>query len=308
MTDNNNCTSPPNSTLAPRFETSWVLEARDDGGSWAEVEEGPPEGRRYAPNNRYVGLYCLEPGEYRFTIYDLFQDGMCCSFGEGSYSGFVDGSQQFADDGSKWAKRIHRFAIAAPSSVPQPKSAVVAESEEAPSMTARDSEWLDSHNVRRKEWHERYNTTYVPLEWSNSLKESSQVWADHLLDSCGQGMFHDPDTQYGENVAGNSGSGSWGEVKPTEKILYRFVEREANWEYPKNSHLTQVLWRATKYVGCAEASKPKEGGGMCHTQVCRYARPGNCNMGKHRGDGEWWLEPMLMDDSPCGPSCPSDRC
>ncbi len=87
-------------------------------------------------------------------------------------------------------------------------------------------------------------------------------------------------------------------------------------------------------MGCAEASKAIENGGMCHTQVCRYARPGkeivrcyssfsflaliigvflfiegNCNLSKYMTTAkDWWLEPMLMDFTPCGPACPSHGC
>ena len=52
-----------------------------------------------------------------------------------------------------------------------------------------------------------------------------------------------------------------------------FVEDEANLSYPDNGHLTQILWRATRYVGCADAVRPYDGG-RCHTQVCRYSKPG----------------------------------
>jgi len=32
-----------------------------------------------ADNTKYIGVYCLsEPGRYKFTINDLFKDGMCC--------------------------------------------------------------------------------------------------------------------------------------------------------------------------------------------------------------------------------------
>ena len=54
-------------------------------------------------------------------------------------------------------------------------------------------------------------------------------------------------------------------------IIYQFflgwVEDEVDDNWPGNGHLTQVLWRASKYVGCGEASKPRNGGGMCHAQV-----------------------------------------
>ena len=107
------------------------------------------------------------------------------------------------------------------------------------------------------------------------MKESSKVWAEHLLERCGKGLYHDPDNQYGENLAGNSGTGSWvsfkiacviiylfididiinplalhcntqyntlgqAAVRSAENILTRFVENEENKPYPQNGHLTQV--------------------------------------------------------------------
>ena len=58
-----------------------------------------------------------------------------------------------------------------------------------------------------------------------------------------------------------------------EGVLVSWVEEEMNVGWPTNGHLTQALWRATKYVGCGVASKSYNGW-MCHTQVCRYARVG----------------------------------
>lgn len=84
-------------------------------------------------------------------------------------------------------------------------------------------------------------------------------------------------TTYGENLASNVGTGTFGEQKPPEQILIRWFDREVDYEWPNNSHFTQVLWRATKYVGCDVASKPYKGG-MCRTQVCRYARSGQSSV------------------------------
>lgn len=80
--------------------------------------------------------------------------------------------------------------------------------------------------------------------------------------------------------------------------------------WPGNIHLTQVLWRPTTHVGCGMASKTKgDGGGTCHAQVCRYARPGNCNMDDYKtSDNDWWRTPMLEDESICTPTCPPDGC
>jgi hypothetical protein len=97
------------------------------------------------------------------------------------------------------------------------------------------------------------------------------MWANSLLDSCGKGMFHDPSRIYGENAAGNTGRGSWGTRREPDQILTRFVEYELDDPWPRNGHLTQALWRASRFVGCAE-SHTVFGDGMqrqCHTQVCR---------------------------------------
>mmetsp|Transcript_20208 Transcript_20208/g.48568 ORF Transcript_20208/g.48568 Transcript_20208/m.48568 type:complete len:687 (+) Transcript_20208:1014-3074(+) len=152
-------------------------------------------------------------------------------------------------------------------------------------LPKRDRDWLQSHNRRRQQWHQTYGKAYVPLKWSNGLKEASMTWAQYLADT--DQFYHDPDIgSYGENIALNSGSG--GQVT-TENILSRWVEDEAYDIYP--FHLTQVLWRATDWVGCADAQN-----GNRHVQVCRYSRPGNCNMGMYGT----WQEPTFLDESPCG--------
>lgn len=89
----------------------------------------------------------------------------------------------------------------------------------------------------------------------------------------------DPNSQYGENLAAHSGTGSFAAVRSADSIVARWVDNEADQPYPDNAHLTQVLWRGTTYVGCDEASKSRSGGGMCYIQVCRYARPGKERFG-----------------------------
>mmetsp|Transcript_29464 Transcript_29464/g.61481 ORF Transcript_29464/g.61481 Transcript_29464/m.61481 type:complete len:519 (+) Transcript_29464:86-1642(+) len=385
------------------FETSWKLIVRK-GNKWAKVKSGPGQGVNYGNNKRYIEAYCLSPGKYKFIIYDSFKDGMCCTHGEGGYTGFVDGSKKFSSqsDDSDWAKQSVRFTISPPPSSQPTKTPTrkptqnptnnptgapqqnnndatcdqsthrkvkieiltdrygedtswdvvrhddntnVAQSSKGygrfekdateiclengaaydftindsygdgmccqfgdghfkvyldedglwdeiisggifknqvaqvinlteQSTNERDLEWLESHNTRRQEWHERYNETFVPLKWSNGLKKDSEAWAIELLNSCGKGMHHDNTTNYGENIAANFGTGSWARLMTTDAILTRFVEREVDMKPPSNGHLTQVLWRSTKYVGCVETSELNEDGKMCRVQVCRYARAG----------------------------------
>ena len=66
-------------------------------------------------------------------------------------------------------------------------------------------------------------------------------------------------------------------------------------------------------VGCAEAKRDyKIANGnthTCRTIVCRYAKPGNCSMGKYKDPKTNivdWETPMMLDDSPCGPFCPPE--
>ena len=61
-------------------ETSWDI--TDDTG--AEVSSGGPlSGASGTTINAYV---CLEDGCYDFTIYDSYGDGICCGYGNGSYT------------------------------------------------------------------------------------------------------------------------------------------------------------------------------------------------------------------------------
>ncbi|WP_421419182.1 endonuclease [Pseudoalteromonas lipolytica] len=59
-------------------ETSWQI-TNAQGGTVAS-------GGSYAANTNYNEQACLVDGDYTFTIFDSYGDGMCCSFGNGSYS------------------------------------------------------------------------------------------------------------------------------------------------------------------------------------------------------------------------------
>lgn len=66
-------------------ETSWTLKNMCSG---EEVESGGS----YASNTHYVTTHCLPgPARYEFTITDTWGDGICCSYGQGSYEVTVDG-------------------------------------------------------------------------------------------------------------------------------------------------------------------------------------------------------------------------
>jgi hypothetical protein len=58
-------------------ETSW--EITDSANS--VVESGGP----YPGETAFNGYYTLPDGDYTFTISDAYGDGICCSYGVGSY-------------------------------------------------------------------------------------------------------------------------------------------------------------------------------------------------------------------------------
>ena len=247
---------------------------------------------------------CVQNGkEYIFLIKDAYGDGLCqpdtgrkCGY----YKLYLKG--KVLVHGSYYGtKNTHLINVGY---------------DPASSLSSRYVQFLRAHNTRRRTWHEMYNVSYVPLRWSPMLAEESRQWAEVLLDECNlNDIKHEPNVYEGENLAKNKGEEydkdgkpSWGQLYKPENIVRRWVDREIGWAYPDNAHLTQSLWRASRYMGCGEAVKDWIGG-KCRTQVCRYAKAGNCDMTRFDAtEGENWLTPMLSASSPCEPSCPPEGC
>ena len=101
----------------------------------------------YNSNEEYTSLICLEKHEsYWFILYDKFGDGMCCSHGAGYFRVSLsenDGWKEIISGGAFRAKKLN-YVI----NLNEVK------------MTPRDTEWLDSHNSRRKKWHTSYGKSY----------------------------------------------------------------------------------------------------------------------------------------------------
>jgi Cysteine-rich secretory protein family len=149
-----------------------------------------------------------------------------------------------------------------------------------------DNPWLTGHNSRRQRYHGQYGVSYVPLKWTNSLAASAQSYANTLART-GR-LVHSGQAGVGENLAWNSGRNA----PSADSVMTRWTENE---ESSVGGHFTQVLWRATQYVGCGQASSSHG-----HYQVCHYVTRGNCN-GSTRTK-------MLASSSPCSPQCPSEGC
>ena len=117
-----------------------------------------------------------------------------------------------------------------------------------------------------------------PLRWDPALVVSAQRWADHLAAT---GTFahaaETPSDPQGENLwAGTKG------YFPLEAQVEAWVREKRYFKpgtFPNNSvtgkvadvgHYTQLVWRDTREVGCAQASGTRE-----DVLVCRYSSAGN---------------------------------
>jgi len=107
------------------------------------------------------------------------------------------------------------------------------------SLSDRDTEWLTAHNERRKEYHEANGKTYVPMTWSSQLANQAKERATNL--SCDDTLSMTGNLGVvGENIASNSGPGTWGAPRSPDNVLSRWVDKAMNLGWPDNQHMTQV--------------------------------------------------------------------
>eukprot|EP00579_Thalassiosira_antarctica_P032265 CAMPEP_0201994544 /NCGR_PEP_ID=MMETSP0905-20130828/2346_1 /ASSEMBLY_ACC=CAM_ASM_000554 /TAXON_ID=420261 /ORGANISM="Thalassiosira antarctica, Strain CCMP982" /LENGTH=229 /DNA_ID=CAMNT_0048549531 /DNA_START=167 /DNA_END=856 /DNA_ORIENTATION=- len=177
------------------------------------------------------------------------------------------------------------------------KDALVATDEASEESQNTAQQWLTAHNTRRKFYQEDYGVSYRPLKWSVGLRELADDWAEDLARNC---QNRAPTSEYGVNSQRHES----GVVPPAEETL-QLWENKLGKGYPANQVMTQVLWRATEYVGCSSETE-SSGSGTCTFSVCYYAKPGNCGMGQFHGEN--WEEPTYADDSGCTPNCPPEGC
>lgn len=89
-------------------ETTWTIE----NASGSVVASGNGSGQ--AAGSSTVATACLPDGSYTFTINDSYGDGICCAYGNGSYS-VTNGSTALASGGSFGSSESTSFTIGSPS-------------------------------------------------------------------------------------------------------------------------------------------------------------------------------------------------
>jgi uncharacterized protein YkwD len=115
----------------------------------------------------------------------------------------------------------------------------------------------------------------APLAWSAEVAAVAQQWADHLRDS-GCKFEHRPRNAYGENLFYIDPAGSG---RP-EAVTRNWYSEVRDYDYSKpgfsgeTGHFTQVVWRASKRLGCGVAVC-NSAGQSAEIWVCNYDPPGN---------------------------------
>lgn len=100
--------------ICPTNEVSLAITFDDYAGetSW-EISQGGTvlfSGDDYGGQSNFSTVFCLDDGTYDFTIFDSFGDGICCSYGNGSYT--LDlGSTNLASGGSFGASETTTFTL-----------------------------------------------------------------------------------------------------------------------------------------------------------------------------------------------------
>ncbi|MCX2743528.1 endonuclease [Mangrovivirga sp. M17] len=85
------------------YETSWILKDQSTGATISS-------GSQYQSNKSYTESFCLPDGDYSFTIYDSYGDGICCFYGYGSYSLDYNG-QTIVSGGDFGGSELTYFSI-----------------------------------------------------------------------------------------------------------------------------------------------------------------------------------------------------
>ncbi len=139
-------------------------------------------------------------------------------------------------------------------------------------LAPHEGAWLDAHNAARAE------VGLAPLAWSDALAADAARWAEHLAarDRFEHAAPHERAGQ-GENLW----RGTRARWSPAETIGFFLAEkrdfrpgtfpdisRTGRWS--DVGHYSQIIWPATREVGCAMATNRRD-----EVLVCRYWPAGN---------------------------------
>ena len=94
-------------------ETAWqIYEGSDASGSLLDqggITNGAISG--YGGETSFLANWCLPSGDYSLVMYDVYSDGMCCNYGDGSYTLSTDDGTVLASGASFGANEISNFTL-----------------------------------------------------------------------------------------------------------------------------------------------------------------------------------------------------
>lgn len=130
--------------------------------------------------------------------------------------------------------------------------------------------FVAAHNEVRSAVQPPADPPLPPLEWSSSLAEVAQAWAERCAFEHSEGSF-------GENLAFFSGTAS-----TARDVVAGWADEARFYDYERDScaaaeecgHYTQLVWRGTQRVGCGAAECNIFGADGLFW-VCNYDPPGN---------------------------------
>lgn len=149
---------------------------------------------------------------------------------------------------------------------PDPVFSAPSQRKSAPRATPASSE-----SQALVEAHNRVRARHCagPLTWSPRLAQVAQAWANTLRDKgC---AFGHSGGSYGENLAAGSAG-----ILDADAVVKMWYDEVAHYKFPnggfsmQTGHFTQVVWRATRHVGCGRSQCK----GM-DIWVCEYDPAGN---------------------------------
>jgi uncharacterized protein YkwD len=131
-----------------------------------------------------------------------------------------------------------------------------------PAAASDPADLLNAHNEHRA------RHCAPPLAWSTDVARVAQSWADRLARDC---SFQHSGSKYGENLwVGTDGAFS------SRQVVGAWYGEVAKYDFKRpgfsmdTGHFTQLVWVATKRLGCGTATCKGN-----RIWVCNYDPPGN---------------------------------
>lgn len=187
--------------------------------------------------------------------------------GDGGAGGGVDGSAGSSDlAGSDLAGSDLAGSDLAGSSAPA-DMATSGKTEEDPKLQGITA----LHNQQRASVNPQPAIALPPLTWDANIAQAAQTWANGCV-------FAHSSNGYGENIYASAVSST------PAAVVGNWVSEKSFYNYNTNTcsstcgHYTQVVWRASMRLGCAQktcTTGSPFGSGSWQFWVCDYDPPGN---------------------------------